>query len=106
MSRPDLTGYLGREVRVVIDRPLGSRHPRHADLVYPVNYGFLPGTVSGDGHPVDAYALGIGIPVSAAVGRVAGVVRREDDVEDRLIVAADGRPRTGAELAVSVEFHE
>ncbi|MBQ9299025.1 MAG: hypothetical protein IJ214_00790 [Clostridia bacterium] len=36
-------------VHVVIDRPLGSRHPEHPDLVYPVNYGYIPGLPAGDG---------------------------------------------------------
>lgn len=39
--------YLGQTVHAQIDRALGSRHPKHG-FIYPVNYGFVPGTVSGD----------------------------------------------------------
>lgn len=34
--------FLGLTVMVTIDRPLGSRHPRHGHA-YPVNYGYPPG---------------------------------------------------------------
>ena len=40
--------FLGRVVVVVMDRPLGSRHPRHGFL-YEVNYGYVPGTLAPDG---------------------------------------------------------
>ena len=56
MSR-NLIPFLGQRVSVTIDRPLGCRHPRHPEILYPINYGFLPGTISGDGMPVDAFGL-------------------------------------------------
>ena len=37
--------YLGKEVSIIIDRPLGSKHPKHG-FVYEVNYGYVPGTQS------------------------------------------------------------
>lgn len=40
-----------------MDRPLGTKHPKHG-WEYPVNYGYIPGTVSGDGEELDAYILG------------------------------------------------
>ena len=27
----------------VIDRPMGTAPPRHPDMIYPVNYGYIPG---------------------------------------------------------------
>ena len=41
--------------RIVIDRPRGSRHPRYPDVVYPVDYGYLEGTRSGDGDGIDIF---------------------------------------------------
>ena len=35
--------YLGKEVELVINRPLGSKHPKYDDI-YPVNDRFVPGT--------------------------------------------------------------
>ncbi|WP_245593291.1 hypothetical protein [Deinococcus frigens] len=66
-----------------MDRPLGSAHPRHSDLVYPVNCGELP--VSGDGHPIDAYPLGWGEPVKEARGIDIAVIVRHDGREDKLV---------------------
>ncbi|WP_161883694.1 hypothetical protein [Deinococcus alpinitundrae] len=44
----DLTPYLGQMVRVVVDRPLGSVHPRWPGLISPVSDGELPGTLGGE----------------------------------------------------------
>lgn len=44
----NLINYLNQNVRVKVDRPLGSKHPKHG-FIYPVNYGFVPDTISGDG---------------------------------------------------------
>lgn len=104
--RPDLRAYLGRRVAVVVDRPLGSRHPRHADLRYPVNYGFLPGTIAGDGAPLDAYVLGVAEPVCAATGVVIAVVERADDVGDKLVVAPAGQRFTAEQLAAALASRE
>ena len=48
--------YLGKEVDVKMDRPMGSKHPKWG-FVYPVNYGYIPNTISGDGEELDAYVL-------------------------------------------------
>ena len=40
---------LGKTVTVVIDRPVGTYHPKHKDIYYQVNYGYIPGVIAGDG---------------------------------------------------------
>lgn len=32
---------IGNIVKVTVDRPLGSYHPKHKDIYYPVNYGYI-----------------------------------------------------------------
>lgn len=93
-------------MRVVVDRPFGSCHPAHPDIRYPVNYGYLPDTVGGDGEPIDTYVLGPDRPVAEATGIVIAVVRRADDAEDKLVVATDGRRRPACEIAALVAFQE
>ena len=39
----NLINYLNQNVRVKVDRPLGSKHAKHG-FIYPVNYGFVPDT--------------------------------------------------------------
>lgn len=85
LTRARAWSYLGREVDIVIDRPLGSTHPKHPDIVYTVNYGYVPHTDGGDAEELDVYLVGVGVPVRQFVGRVFGVVYRENDDEDKLI---------------------
>lgn len=49
------TELLLRDHLVVIDRPKGSRHPRFAELVYPLDYGYLKGISGSDGNAVDVW---------------------------------------------------
>jgi len=48
--------FLGKEVKVIMDRPLGSKHPKHG-FEYEANYGYVPNTISPDGEELDAYYL-------------------------------------------------
>lgn len=52
---------LGKVVTVQVDRPVGYLH---GDILYPINYGFVPGLMGGDGEEQDAYILGVDTPVS------------------------------------------
>ncbi len=104
--KPDLTAHLCQHVSVTVDRPLGSRHPRHPDLVYPVNYGFLPGTISGDGMAIDVYVLGVDVPADRIECVVVAVVVRADDAEDKLVAAPAGRSYTAKQIAEAVQFQE
>ncbi|MCU0499078.1 MAG: inorganic pyrophosphatase [Anaerolineae bacterium] len=41
--------------QLVIDRPRGSAHPIYEALIYPVDYGYLAGTLAHDGGGIDIY---------------------------------------------------
>jgi inorganic pyrophosphatase len=105
-TKPDLTSFLGMRVTVHIDRPLGSRHPLHADILYPVNFGYVPGTISGDDMPIDVYVLGIDEPLIEAEGEVIALVVRSDDIEDKLVVSAGSQAFTAEEIESAVFFQE
>ena len=96
---------LGRTVRVTIDRPAGSRHPEHPDLLYPIPYGFLAGTIAPDGEPIDAYCPGFA-DAPSCTGIVAAVIRREDDEEEKLIVTPPDTHPAPADLWEAVRFTE
>ena len=100
-----LEDWFGRMVDVVIDRPMGSTHPRELDIVYPINYGFIPGTMAPDGHPIDAYVLGADSPLKKCSARVIAVIRRRDDVEDKLVVSLSGE-WTETSIRKSTAFQE
>ena len=97
---------IGSIVTVIIDRPLGSRHPRHADIVYPVNYGYIEGVMADDGEYQDAYVLGVDHAAEAFTGRVIAVIHRLNDVEDKLVVAPDGVEINQEEIEEQVHFQE
>ncbi len=40
---------------IVIDRPRGTAHPRYPAFIYPLDYGYLQGTTSGDGGGIDVW---------------------------------------------------
>ena len=104
--RSDYPAIIGRHVHVKIDRPIGSRHPRHAEMIYPINYGYVEGTLAEDGAEQDIYLLGVDVPVNEFEGRVIAVYRRYDDVEDKWIVAAYGEDYPDEVILKQIAFQE
>lgn len=97
--------YLGQQVTVTVDRPLGSKHPKH-DFVYEVNYGFIEGVKAPDGEDLDAYLLSITEPVSEAVGVCIAIAHRNNDDDDKLIVVHEGATMTNEEILEAIHFQE
>lgn len=95
--------YMGKCVRVVVDRPVGYQH---GDILYPVNYGYIPGTLAGDGEAQDAYILGVSEPIAEFEGQVIAAIRRRDDCEDKLVVAPAGTVLHQGQIAEAVHFQE
>ena len=99
--------YLGKVVTIGIDRPIGYVHKKKAyDLVYPINYGYIPDVLGGDGEELDVYLMGVDEPVESYTCRIIGIVYRADDVEDKLVMAPEGAHFSAEEIAHSVHFQE
>ena len=97
--------YIGKIVNVVMDRPLGSKHPKYG-FIYTLNYGYIPNTVSGDGEELDAYVLGEFEPLNTFTGRVIALIHRTNDDDDKLIVVKDGKNYTDDQIMALTEFQE
>ena len=97
---------IGKTVTVIVDRPLGSYHPKHKDLYYPVNYGYIEGVMALDGEEQDAYILGVDKPVETFVGKAIAIIHRENDVEDKWIVVPEHLSFTKEEILKQVHFQE
>ena len=98
--------YLGKEVSIIMDRPLGSNHPKHG-FVYEVNYGYVPGTQSADGKELDVYYLGVSRPLHTAEGRCIAIIHRLNDDDDKLVVVPKTQTDlTDSEIAKAVNFQE
>ncbi|MBQ1478236.1 MAG: cyclase family protein [Erysipelotrichaceae bacterium] len=100
----DPLSVLGRRVKVKMDRPIGTIHPKHPDIVYPINYGYIEGLVSEDGEEQDAYILGPKEPLTEYEGRVIAVIHRYDDVEDKWVVS--DKKYTKEEIEEMTRFQE
>lgn len=101
----DAQSFIGKQLFVTVDRPMGSKHPEWG-FIYPLNYGFVPGTLAPDGEELDAYILGVFEPVSTFSGKCIAVVHRLDDADDKLIVVGNGRLYTNAQIEALTEFQE
>ena len=97
---------IGTFVKVIVDRPLGSSHPKHNDIVYPVNYGYIPGIIAGDGEEQDAYILGVSVPVDEYTGEVVAIIHRLNDIEDKWVVAPSGASFSIDDIRSMVLFQE
>ena len=97
---------LGKTVKVIIDRPLGTCHPKHKDLYYPINYGYIEGIIAPDGEEQDAYILGVNEPASEFEGKIIAIIKRLDDVEEKWVVAPENMTFTKDEIMSLVEFQE
>ena len=97
--------YLGQTITIKIDRPFGSKHPKHG-FIYPLNYGFIPGTVSGDGEELDCYVLGVFEPVEEFTGKCIAIIHRTDDDDDKLVVVPEGKYYSNDAIDALTEFQE
>jgi len=94
---------LGQKVHIEIDRPIGYLH---GNIRYPINYGFIPGTIAGDGEAQDVYVLGVNQPLSSFDGEIVGGVLRMNDCEDKLVAAPEGMIFHQGQIAEAVNFQE
>lgn len=97
---------IGEIVKVTVDRPMGSYHPKHKDMYYPVNYGYIEGIMAPDGEEQDAYILGINEPVKEFTGKIIAIIHRFDDVEEKWVVVPKDISFTKEEIMEQVKFQE
>jgi inorganic pyrophosphatase len=84
---------------LVIDRPRGSRHPGHPAAVYPLDYGYLRGTSSGDGDGIDVWSGSL--PEKRLVGCLCTVDLKKKDIELKLLLGC-----SETEIQAIQAFHD
>ena len=72
---------------VVIDRPVGFEDS--FGNVYPINYGYIPELMGGDGEEQDVYIVSHDQqqPLEVFTGKLIAIIRRRDDIEDKWVLA-------------------
>ena len=105
--KEQVKSYLGKTVKIGIDRPIGYVHKKEKySLTYPINYGYIPDVLGGDGEDLDVYLLGVETPVEEYECRIIAIVHRHNDVEDKLVGAPIGMSFTKEEISNAVHFQE
>lgn len=89
---------LVEESEIIIDRSKGNRHPRYHNLSYEVDYGYLKGTSSMDGHGIDLWRGTKENPMLDAI--ICTVDLRKKDSEIKLLLGC-----TAAEKEFIYRFH-
>jgi inorganic pyrophosphatase len=105
MKMGELKNYLNTEVKIKIDRQMGTQHPKWG-FVYMVNYGFVPGTMAADGEEIDAYLLGEFKPVEEYTGKCIAIIHRTNDDDDKLVIVPEGVNYTDDQIKALTEFQE
>ncbi|MBE3117594.1 MAG: inorganic pyrophosphatase [Candidatus Atribacteria bacterium] len=101
MNPDDFWRYLERlvaESRVIIDRPKGSHHPHYPDIVYPLDYGYLVGTTSGDGSGIDVWTGASGTRDLSVVILTVDLHKRDAEIKILLGCSED-------EIQTILEFY-
>lgn len=97
--------YLNKVIKVKIDRKLGSKHPKY-NYIYPLNYGYVPNTISEDGEELDCYVLGVFEPISEFEGKCIALIQRINDNDDKLIIVPKDKSYTDDAIEALIEFQE
>ena len=97
--------YIGKMVEVRMDRPMGNKHPKHG-FIYPVNYGYVPNTISGDGEELDCYVLGVFEPIDTFKGKCIAIIHRTNDNDDKLIIVPEEKEYSDDAIRALTEFQE
>jgi len=105
LNYKDIKKLIGKEIEVVIDRKLGSKHPKWG-FIYPINYGYVQGIKAPDGDDLDAYVLDVFKPVEKFKGVCIAIIHREDDNDDKLVVVPKGKDLTDEAILALVKFQE
>ncbi len=105
METIDSSKFIGRQVTVFMDRPMGSSHP-HYGFEYPVNYGYVLGTLAHDGEALDVYVLNVEKAVQSFHGLCVAVIERVDDADDKLVVVPIGSEIDDGTIRKLTHFQE
>lgn len=101
----DTKDYIGNILKINIDRQFGTKHPKHG-FIYPLNYGYVPNTISGDGEELDCYLLGVFEPVEEYTGKCIAIIHRTNDNDDKLIIVPEGKEYSDDAINALTEFQE
>ena len=66
---------------IQIDRPKGSPHPKHANIIYPLDYGYIKNTVSSDSAGIDVWLGSLGTKKACAIISSVDLWKRDSEIK-------------------------
>lgn len=75
-------------------------------MIYTVNYGYVPNTISGDGEELDCYVLGVFEPIKEFEGKCIAVIKRKNEDDDKLIIVPENKNYSDEQIKALTEFQE
>lgn len=70
---------IGKTFKVIINRPVGSEHPKYKNHFYPINYGCVDNFV--ENKEIEIYIIDSIEPLNEAIVKIIGIVFRKNDDE-------------------------
>ncbi len=104
--KTEYLSLIGKKVEVIMDRPIGTEHPKHPNIFYPINYGYVEGLIGGDGEEQDVYILDCSSPLKKCEAKIIAVVHRFDDNECKWVASFTGNNHTSEEIEKEISFQE
>ena len=72
---------LAGESEIVIDRPRGSAHPRHPEIIYPFDYGYFAATRAGDNAGIDLWVGDLAERTLTAIIVTIDLFKRDSEIK-------------------------
>lgn len=104
--KKEYLSLIGKRVSVTMDRPIGTEHPKHPNVFYPINYGYIEGLLGGDGEEQDVYVLDCDFPLEKCDATIIAVVHRFDDDECKWVASYTGAKHSAEEVESAIRFQE
>ncbi|MDR2090175.1 MAG: leucine-rich repeat protein [Clostridiales bacterium] len=92
--------------KVIVDRSMGTEHPKHKGTIYPINYGYIEDLVAGDGEEQDVYIIDGTEPLNETMVKIIAVVFRKNDNETKWVGVIGNNNYTKDEIKNRIAFQE
>jgi inorganic pyrophosphatase len=66
---------------IIFDRPKGTRHPRHPEMIYPLDYGYVVGTSASDGDGIDIWSGSLGTKKLTGILCTFDSIKRDAEIK-------------------------
>ncbi len=66
---------------IILDRPKGTRHPRHPKMIYPLDYGYVEGTSAADGDGIDVWVGSLGIKTLTGILCTFDTIKHDAEIK-------------------------